>query len=278
MDFPPARGRLIELARASEAELNLAEAALLIAGEEYPDLDAGHYLAFLDDLATSARPAITDSGDPAARVGALNAEVFERQRFRGNVEDYYDPRNSFLNDVIDRRKGIPITLSVVYLEVGWRLGLPLSGVGMPGHFLVKYDADPEPILIDPFSEGQLLTAADCQQRLNQLYGGGVPLRPSYFEAVSKRQILIRMLTNLKGIYLQLNDFDRALAAVDRVLLLNPDDFLQYRDRGVIQFQRREYSAAVGDLQSYLQVRPEPSDAAAVRRTLEEIWRWQARLN
>lgn len=278
MNEPTARRRFAEAARRAEPAIDLAEAALWIAGEEYPALDPGPYLQYLNDLADRVRPRVGTDRGPLDQVDALNREIFDQEAFRGNAEDYYDPRNSFLNDVIDRRKGIPITLSLVYLEVGWRVGLPVSGVGMPGHFLVKLETDAEPILIDPFAGGAVLTIEDCQSRLNQLYGGAVRLQPDFLAAVSKRQILIRMLTNLKGVYLQRGDYDRALAAVDRVLLLAPSDVTQLRDRGLIHFQRLDYSGAAGDLQTYLQSRPEPADAPAMRRALEEIWRQQSRLN
>ncbi|HEX2171971.1 MAG TPA: tetratricopeptide repeat protein [Dehalococcoidia bacterium] len=278
MTDPAARERFAVMARREDPAIDLAEAALLIAEEEYAGLDPLPYQAYLTDLAERVRAQVGDNASVVDLIGGLNHEIFDAEGFRGNTEDYYDPRNSFLNDVIDRRKGIPITLSVVYLEVGWRLRLPLAGVGMPGHFLVKYETDGDPILIDPFDHGAILTTEDCERRLNQLYGGSVRLQPDYLAAVSKRQILIRMLTNLKGIYLQRSDFDRALAAVDRVLLLAPNDLGQYRDRGLIHFRRQDYSAAAGDLQTYLQTRPEPPDAPAMRRALEEIWRQQSRLN
>jgi regulator of sirC expression with transglutaminase-like and TPR domain len=278
MSEPSARHRFSEVARRAEPAIDLAEAALWIAGEEYLGLDPGPYLRYLDDLANRIRPQLDAETAPVDQVGVLNRAIFDEEGFRGNAEDYYDPRNSFLNDVIDRRKGIPITLSLIYLEVGWRVGLPVAGVGMPGHFLVKLDTEAEPVLIDPFAGGAVLTIEDCQRRLNQLYGGAVRLQPDFLAAVSKRQILIRMLTNLKGVYLQRGDYDRALAAVDRVLLLAPNDVTQLRDRGLIHFQRLDYSGAAGDLQTYLQTRPEPADAPAMRRALEEIWRQQSRLN
>lgn len=278
MDGPAARQRFAEVIRRDDAAIDLAEAALLIAAEEYPGLQPAPYLRYLDDLAARVSAVAGDSADPRERVAGLNAEIFEREGYRGNADEYYDPRNSFLNEVIDRRLGIPITLSIVYLEVGWRNGWPVAGVGMPGHFLVKYDTGAEPLLVDPFSHGRLLTPAECQQRLNQLYGGAIRLQPDYLAAVSKRQILARMLTNLKGIYFQSDDHERALAAVDRVLLVNPSDAIQYRDRGIIYSRQGQFSAAASDFQTYLQSRPEPADAPSVRRALEEVWRHQARLN
>ena len=274
----PARHRFIELAQADESALDLAEAALLIAAEEYPSLDIASYRGYLDERSAAVRARLPARSSATEQIALLNEEIFERAGFRGNAEDYYDPRNSFLNEVIDRRKGIPITLSVVYLEVGWRLGWPLAGVGMPGHFLVKYQTDDDLILIDPFADGKILSPADCQDRLNQLYGGNVQLQPGFLASVSKRQILVRMLNNLKMIYLQTEDLERALSAVDRILVLSPDDHSQLRDRGLIHFRRGDYSSASGDLQTYLQATPPPADSASIQRALEDIWHQQARLN
>ena len=274
----PARRRFIELAQSDESTLDLAEAALLIAAEEYPSLDVAAYRAYLDERSAAIRTRFPAQASAPEQIALLNEEIFELAGFRGNTEDYYDPRNSFLNEVIDRRKGIPITLSVIYLEVGWRLGWPLAGVGMPGHFLVKYQTGEDLILVDPFAGGKVLSPADCQDRLDQLYGGRVRLRPDFFASVTKRQILVRVLNNLKAIYLQTNDLERALSAVDRILVLTPEDHTQVRDRGVIHFRRGDYSSASGDLQSYLQATPPPADSAGIQRALEEIWRQQARLN
>ncbi len=274
----PARRRFIELAQADESTLDLAEAALLIAAEEYPSLDIAAYRAYLDERSAAIRARVPDQASAPEQIALLNEEIFDLAGFRGNTEDYYDPRNSFLNEVIDRRKGIPITLSVIYLEVGWRLGWPLAGVGMPGHFLVKYQTGEDLILVDPFAGGKILSPADCQDRLDQLYGGRVRLQPDFFTSVTKRQILVRVLNNLKAIYLQTDDLERALSAVDRILVLTPEDQTQVRDRGVIHFRRGDYSSASGDLQTYLHTTPPPADSAGIQRALEEIWRQQARLN
>ena len=254
-----------------EGTLNLAEAALLIAQEEYPDVVPSAYLARLDRMADEVDRRSRNEKDGRGRLNALNRYLFETVRFSGNSGEYYDPRNSFLNEVLDRRTGIPITLSTVYLEVGWRLGMPLHGVGFPGHFLVKHSSLEEDIVIDPFHQGQILTEEDCQSRLDQSYGGQVQFRQSLLAAATKREILIRILTNLKGIYVTVKDHRRALAAVERILLIDPGLDREIRDRGVLRMQLQQTSQGSADLERYLTTNPQAEDAEEVRARLRE-WR------
>src|SRR5438445_11102873 len=155
-----------------EASVDLAEASLLIAGEEYPGLDPAPYLGRLDELGAHLRRRAGDAGADAL-VPELNRLLFEEEGFRGNTVDYYDPRNSFLNDVLDRRTGIPISLSTVYMAVGRRAGVPVQGVGLPGHFVVRVTTAGGEALVDPFHDGAVLTLEDCQERLDRIYGGKV---------------------------------------------------------------------------------------------------------
>lgn len=267
-----ARERFATLVAATVDDVDLSRAALWLAAEEYPTLDVDAYVARLDALAgeVSQRPLTT--GPPLGRLLALNAVLFGEQGFVGNTYHYYDPRNSFLNEVLDRRTGIPITLSVVYLEVGWRLALPLAGVGMPSHFLVGYYGDAEPRFVDVFQQGTLLTRDDCAARLRAQYGAAFEVRDEHLAAVSKRQILVRMLTNLKLLYVQREDWDRALAAIDRVLLLQPDTPAELRDRGLLQFRRGAFRAASTDLERYLTLAPEAPDREAIRGQRDTAWR------
>jgi regulator of sirC expression with transglutaminase-like and TPR domain len=181
---------------APEEQIDLAAVALDVARIAYPVLDAGPYLRRLDEIAAQVECGRTD---PLSVIEALSACLFERLGFHGNRDDYYDPRNSFLNDVLDRRTGIPITLSVVYMEVARRIGLTLCGVGFPGHFLVKHAGDPE-IVVDCFHGGRIMLPPDCEERLREVYGRPVALDPAFLNAVSKPQIIIRMLHNLAAIY------------------------------------------------------------------------------
>jgi regulator of sirC expression with transglutaminase-like and TPR domain len=261
-----------------EEAINLAEAALLIAQEEYPDLDSSGYLDRLDRMADAVDKRLRKEVGPRSILQALNQYVFDDIRFKGNSEDYYDPRNSFLNEVLDRRTGIPITLSTVYLEVGWRLGMPLHGVGFPGHFLVKHSSPEGDIVIDPFHQGQILTQEDCQSRLNHSYGGRVQFRQSLLAAATKREILIRILTNLKGIYVTAKDHRRALAATERILLIDPGLNREIRDRGVLRMQLHQTSQGIADLERYLTVNPQAEDAEGVRARLREWRQAHASLN
>src|SRR5919108_1983198 len=181
-----------------ENRLDLARAALLIASEAYPGLDILRYVAKLEVMAAAVRPTVTTTDDPTLKIESLNAYLFGERGFRGNAEDYYDPRNSFLNDVVDRRLGIPITLSIIYMEVGRRVGMPLQGVGMPGHFIMKYADAEGDLFIDPFSKGRVLSRQACEDLLQDVYGEPVPFQETFLAPVTKKQILSRILMNLKA--------------------------------------------------------------------------------
>jgi len=227
-----ARRQLAALVSGGDDEFDLAEAALLIAQEEYPTLDVDYYLGRLDALAAEAGNRLRSGLLPAEAVARLNHFLFVEQRFRGNNEQYYDARNSYLNEVLDRRTGIPIALSIVYIGVAQRLDLPVYGVSFPGHFLVKYASAPE-ILIDPFF-GKVISTDECADRLTAIYGPSAKLDPRLLVAARPRDILTRMLSNLKQIYVEQHDLLRALACVDRILLLAPDTPRELRDRGVAE--------------------------------------------
>ena len=207
-----------------EEELDLGAAALLIAEVEYPGLDVAHYLSMLDDMADAVRGRAGAASGPDALREAMGHHLFESLGFRGNGEHYYDPRNSFLNEVIDRRVGIPITLSVVVLEVGRRLGLALEGVSFPGHFLVRHRAGEREVLLDPYHGGAALSRADLEERLRAVPGHGdkAELAPAHLAPASKRQILVRMLNNLLGIYRdRQKDAARTRGVLERLAILNP---------------------------------------------------------
>ncbi|MBI3964372.1 MAG: tetratricopeptide repeat protein [Chloroflexi bacterium] len=261
-----------------EAAIDLARAALLIAKEEYPDLEPARYLRVLDDLAAGLAEWLERSATPRRQLERLGQFLAVEQGFRGNAAEYYDPRNSFLNEVIDRRLGLPITLSIVYLEVGRRAGLPLVGVGMPGHFIVKVAGAEPAIFADPFNRGEILTLADCRGRIEQSYGGLVEFRSDLVAGVSKRQLLARVLRNLKGIYVSRRDYPRALAAVDRVLLLEPEIPEEWRDRGLIRQELGDGKGALADLERYLKLAPSALDGVAVRERVGLLKRTLARLN
>lgn len=274
-----AREAFLEIVRHPDERLDLAAAALLIAKEEYPGLDLPLYAARLDALAARARPRVESlAGNPFAVIDAINTCLFEEEGLRGNLEDYYDPRNSFLNDVLDRKRGIPITLSVIYMEVAARLGFAIQGVGFPGHFLVRHAAGGRSILIDPFAAGRILHPEDCGRRLRESLGEETHLQAGFLEPVGKKHILRRMLSNLRAIYLKRDDLPRAMAAVERLFALAPEDPANLRDRGLILLRQNQLGRASADLRGYLALAPGAPDAESVREQLRSAMRLTALLN
>jgi regulator of sirC expression with transglutaminase-like and TPR domain len=217
-----------------ENRLDLGRAALLIASEEYPGLDILRYVARLEAMAAAVRPRVGTTDDPREKIDSLNTYLFEERGFRGNTQQYYDPRNSFLNDVIDRKLGIPITISVVYMEVGRRVEMPLQGVGMPGHFIVKYADAEEDIFIDPFNQGRVLSRQACAELIREMYSEPVPFQEAFLAPVTKKQIIARILMNLKAIYLHTTDHRKALSVVERLLLIQPDAEQEVKDRAALR--------------------------------------------
>jgi regulator of sirC expression with transglutaminase-like and TPR domain len=205
--------------------------------------------------------------------------LFGEEKFRGNEGDYYDPRNSFLNDVLERKLGIPITLSLVYMEVARRVGFPLFGVGMPGHFLVKYfDAEGGEVLIDPYDRGRVLTVLDCQRRLDGIYGGHLPFDQGMLSAISRRQMLTRLLNNLKVCYLTARNFRKALPVVDLLLAIYPRSPEDVKQRALLRQGLGQVRGAVEDLETYLKMSPEASDADEIRGLALSLRRRMALMN
>jgi regulator of sirC expression with transglutaminase-like and TPR domain len=253
-----------------DAELDLARLSLLVAREEYPQLPPEPYLARLDQLAEDVRDRLSDETAPPVVLEELLKVVFEKHRYQGNRDAYYDPRNSFLNDVLDRRKGIPLTLGIVLLEVGWRLGLPLEGVNFPHHFLVRYSGDVLQMLIDPFDSGRVRFQDEAQSFLDRVYGGMVRVRSSYLEAASKRDMLVRLLTNLKSLYSNLGDNVRAVAAAERILLLRPDKHHEHRELGLLFARLGRPEEAAQHLRTFLHRQPGSPEAPRVRAILRDL--------
>ncbi|MBI4781839.1 MAG: tetratricopeptide repeat protein [Oscillatoriophycideae cyanobacterium NC_groundwater_1537_Pr4_S-0.65um_50_18] len=252
-------------------QIDLAKAALYLAQEEYPDLDVEEYLSALDAMAVEVRERLPRESYPLRIIQTLNQYFYEDLQFQGNTDSYYDPRNSYLNDVIDRRMGIPITLSLVYLEVAGRIDFPMVGVGMPGHFLIRPIGKDMQIFVDPFHQGEVLFEQDCQERLSQTYGRPMAMRPEFLDAVSPHYFLARILTNLKGVYLKQTDWLRAIAAIDRILLLLPHSWMEQRDRGLLYYQLERWAEARQDLEDYLTCAPSTvADAPRIRDLLRRI--------
>jgi regulator of sirC expression with transglutaminase-like and TPR domain len=209
----------------------------------------------------------------------LNKFIFEELGFTGNQTDYYDPRNSLLSEVLERRTGIPITLSIVYMEIGRRAGLHVEGIGLPGHFIVRAQeaTSGEALLVDPFN-GKIVDAEDCQERLDTIYGGQAPLTDVHLRPVSTREILARLLRNLKGIYAQAGLYRRALSIIERILLVAPGAIEERRDRGALLAQLGQYPQAINDVQAYLKRAPDAPDAERVKEQLQKMQSQLARLN
>lgn len=253
-----------------EENIDLGRAALTIALPDYPDLDVVNYLARIDELALDVGKRIDSAADIYRSMAALNYVLFKQYGFHGNRNDYFDPKNSFLNEVIERKTGIPITLSVLYMEVARRVGLMLDGVGFPGHFLVKCVGDGEEIVIDPFNGGEIKSREDMEGMLFNLYGGKVKLHSEFLAAATKKHILKRMLVNLKAMYINGNDLLKSLSVLDRLVILDPGSAEDARDRGVVYLRLGCYVQARDDFETYLRLRPDAEDAVLVRKQIVRL--------
>jgi regulator of sirC expression with transglutaminase-like and TPR domain len=267
-----------ELLAQEDARIDLAHACLMIAQDAYPRLDIERYLGEIERVALRLRKRTAQDCGPEDRVAALNQLLFEELGYGGNADDYYDPRNSYLNEVIDRRTGIPITLSILYMEVGRRAGLPLEGVSFPGHFLVRLKMRGGVLVLDPFSGGMPQSENDLRERLQRVIPEGVagnapiaelPL-DQFLEAATHRQILARVLRNLKGIYREIDKPERLLEVLNRMLVVSPDASAELRDRGYV-YQRLEcWRPALKDLTDYVEREPEAPDLDDVRASLMDL--------
>jgi len=255
--------RFREITSRNDAEIDLVAAALVIAASEYPELDIDAYLLRMDEMGSLAELRLRAAVSERERVEALNHFLFVEERFTGNLQSYDDPRNSYLNDVLDRKLGIPITLSLVYMDIGRRQGLDVVGVGFPGHFLTKVVGAEGDIIVDPFY-GTLMTIEACRERLRMVMGAEAVLEPSqHLRPANCREILTRMLTNLKFIAIRGEDFERALLCSERILHLTPNAPLELRDRGLAYEQLQAFGAAIRDFERFLELAPKDSSAQAI---------------
>lgn len=277
----PQAERFRQMVSGPDEEINLAEAALLIASEEYPDLDIAAYLARLDEMAATLKRRLRADISPADAIVALNRFLFDEHGFTGNAADYYDPRHSFLNEVLDRKRGIPLTLALVYIEISRRIGLQVQGVSFPAHFLVKCRLREGTVVLDPYANGISLSLDDLKQRIKSLRNGVELPQSSIAEMLataSNKEILVRMLRNLKGIYSHHKQWLKALAATDRIITVMPDLADEYCDRGMIYLSLECFRAALFDLQAYIKMLPEAADADTIRQKVVELQAVASRLN
>lgn len=265
-----ARSRLLALVRAEP--FDILEAALLVAAEEYPGLDPAREMRRVDALGGEAARRVAAEANPFAKLDAIREFLFVEMRFRGNQELYDDPRNSYMNDVLDRRLGIPLTLSLLYLEVGQRAGLHVRGVALPGHFVARVDEQGRTIFVDPFHGAAVITEEDCRDLVVRTTGRASLYRREALEGSTSLQMLNRLLLNLKRIHLARGDYERALGAVERLLLVSPSDVREVRDRGLLLAHMGRPGAAVAALEHYLERSPGAPDAESVRGRLAWLLR------
>jgi regulator of sirC expression with transglutaminase-like and TPR domain len=237
---------------------------------QYPVLDINRQLQIMDSMADELRKFVNHKERPTEIINAINEYIYEKQGFAGNIDDYYDPRNSYLNDVLVRKSGIPITLSVLYIELARRINFNMYGVGFPGHFLIKYSDKDLEIVLDAFSKGRILAYEDYQNLLDELYNGQIRFEKRFLNTVTNEQILIRMLRNLKDSFVYSYDYNKALMATDMILAASPDLAEEFRDRGMIFYYKRLYSHALSDLTKYLEMQPEAGDADNILAIIHDI--------
>ena len=275
-----------ELLAREDLRIDLAHACLMVAQDAYPELDVERYLGEIERMAMRLRGQMPHTLRPEERVAALNEFLFDELGYSGNTEAYYDPRNSYLNEVMDRKTGIPITLSVLYMALGRRVGLPLEGVSFPGHFLVRLRLRNGVLVLDPFAGGAPQSASELRERLqrvippgalDQVAAGELPLE-QFLEPATNRQIIARVLRNLKGIYRDTDKPQEQLDVLNRMLLVAPEASAELRDRGIVYHRLECYRAALKDLSDYVEREPNAPDFEDVRVRMMELSALCSRLN
>jgi regulator of sirC expression with transglutaminase-like and TPR domain len=272
------RKTFAELITLPDLGIPIAEASLLVACEEYPQLALGPYLDQLDDIAGDVDNRLPEQQSPLETIRTINEVLFDEYGFHGNSADYYDPRNSFLNEVLDRRTGIPITLSALYMEISRRIGFEVEGVGIPGHFIVKHTSNDKEIFIDPFNAGAVLSRADCHELIRNVDTENESDGNLWLRRVSHRQIMTRMLNNLKVIYMNAGAFDKAVTMLELMILTEPSEAVPYKEKGLLQLQLRQFRQAAKDLKRYMELAPSAEDREEIEDYLKDIQRIRAMMN
>jgi regulator of sirC expression with transglutaminase-like and TPR domain len=258
------------LVQAPEPALDLARAALLIAAESDPQVDVDAGMRQFEEWAETLRARLEPDWNNLQKLARLRSFLFDELGFRGDREDYFSPSNSLLHEVVQRRRGIPLTLAIVMMELGWRIGMPLEGVGFPGHFLVRLTGEPGDLLLDPYKRGMSVHEEDCRKMLETITRGSVEYSPDLLVSVGKRQMIVRLLHNLKAAYVRRGDDAQALAAVERLLVLNPDDLDQLRDRGLLLFRLQRFAPALESLTRYLELAGEGAERAEIEQHVQAL--------
>ena len=267
------------LSQLEDEQIEVPVGALLIAKDAYPELDITVYLEKLDQMGEEAKAQIGGTTDLSAQIADLNHYLFEKQGFSGNDEDYYDPRNSYLNDVLDRKLGLPITLSIVYIEVGNRIGLRLVGIGFPGHFLVKQKGEYSETFIDPFEQGKILTKRDLNEKLQMMpMTQGEQMRPEFLQELTNKQTLVRVLRNLLAIYLKDKAYERAARVGEQITWLAPKSALDYRDLGYLYYQIDSYGRSLRAFEKYLELEDGEPDREKIEFNVQTLKKQIAMMN
>ena len=268
-----ARRRFEEIAGLPDPLLDLVEGSLVIALEENPSLDLDRYLSEVHSWSEAVRGRLEGSRDVERIVETINRLLYDEEGFHGENDDYYDPRSALLSEALERHAGLPITLSILYLELSRRVGIEAAGVALPGRFLVKFTGPFGVVVVDPFDEGRVLSTPELQKILDSMFGGGVKLREHHLRSFSPKEILARELAHLKAAYLAQHDLPRAAASIDRLLILDDRDAYEVRDRAALAMQMHAYRQAIDLFERYLSLMPSADDRARVREQISYLRAW-----
>lgn len=268
-----ARQRFREIAQRPEALLDLVEASLVIGLEDQPGLNIDHYLEQVEGWSSAARGHLGGSRDIERIVESINRILFDEEGFHGENDDYYDPRSAMLHAALDRHAGLPIALSILYIEMSRRIGMDAVGVSLPGRLLVKFSGEFGQIVVDPFDGGRVLSTVELQGILDEMYGGGVRLREHHLRSFTRKEILARELAQLKAAYLSQHDLHRAAASVDRLLILDERDPYEIRDRAALAVQMHSYGQAIEYFERYLELMPHAEDRTRIREQIAYLRAW-----
>jgi len=268
-----ARRRFEEIAGRPDPQLDLVEASLVIALEEHPALDIERHLSEVASWSDAVRGRLEGSRDVERIVATINRLLFDEEGFHGENDDYYDPRSALLSEALERHAGLPIALSILYIELSRRAGVEAAGVSLPGRFLVKFSGAFGVVVVDPFDGGRVLSTIELQKILDGMYGGGVRLREHHLRSFSPKEILARELAQLKAAYLAQHDLPRAAASIDRLLILDNRDAYEVRDRAALAMQMHAYRQAIELFERYLALMPVSEDRSRVREQIAYLRAW-----
>src|ERR1051326_6140455 len=257
-----ARRRFVEIAQTPDAAIDLVEASLVIDVQDNPTIEIRRYLGQVNDWSDAERI-----------VEAINRLLFDEEGFHGENDDYYDPRSALLSETLERHAGLPMTLSVLYIEMSRRVGVEVSGGALPGRFLVKFSGAFGQIVVDPFDGGRVLSTLELQQLLDDVYGGGVRLREHHLPPFPAKEVPARQLAHLKSAYLARRDLPHAAASIDRLLILDGNDAYELRDRAAVAMQMHAYSTAIECFERYVALMPHAEDGARVREQIAWLRGW-----